>query len=287
MADEDSHWVRGLNWIWTNWDQIQTRLGKLYSWIRGRKTDGPVNTPGILVIGPGRTGKTTLARLLTGENDHPLSAEPWVYRENLTKEKFRLSDDPATEFEVFPGQDAHRPQEWKDLRKELVSGKYRGVILTMAFGYHSFSGIGYKEHKLYKGDKPNFLSDLLVANRAEEIRLIEHLRPALESISGKLWVLVVVAKQDLWWPERTVVRSHHEDAAGPIAAIFDAIRAANPAVDMRTQTAYTSLVIANFRTTVDEILKKTAEGYDQREQVTSQRRLLEILDDLRTWEGGP
>ena len=45
-----------------------------------------------------------------------------------------------------------------------------------------------------------------------------------------------------------------------------------------------SLVIANFRDGEGTLLQPNAEGYDQQLQVDGLRRLLEVIDGLRTWE---
>jgi hypothetical protein len=288
MYGEDSFWTRTLNWVWTNWDDIERRLGRLRRWLRCERPEAPADSsppPPILVIGPGGTGKTTLGRFLSGQMVMPLLSAPWEYQESLTRETFPLADDPKIELEVFPGQPRNRAVVWGDLRSELASGKYRGIVLTVAFGHHSFSTISYKHHELYRGNKDQFLADFLEASRAEEIRVLDYLRPALESLSGKLWVLVLVTKQDLWWSSRDEVRAFYADANGPWRTRFAAIEEANQSLKLRILTEYTSLVISNFVTDEGETLKKNVEGYDQQLQVDSQRRLLEALDGLRDWEG--
>ena len=48
--------------------------------------------------------------------------------------------------------------------------------------------------------------------------------------------------------------------------------------------AFASLVIGNWTTGGGERLKKNTEGYDHEMQVTSVRRLFDLLDGLRQWE---
>jgi hypothetical protein len=283
MNGDDPFWMRALNWVWTNWETVEQRLKRLYHWFRGVRSDSPVG-PGILVIGPGGTGKTTLGRFLAGEMVLPLLSEPWEYRESIARETFALADDSNVELEIFPGQQRHRPAIWESVRSEIAGGNYRGIILTSAYGYHSFWQISYKQHVLFQGSKERFLVDFLAAGRKEELRVFEYLRPALESISGRLWILVVVTKEDLWWPDRANVRNHYEGTDGPWQAILDAVRVANKNLELRTIVAYLSLVINNLTTAEGETLIKNAEGYDQRLQVNSQRHLLEVLDGLREWE---
>ena len=65
MPDE-AGW-RIANWAWERREEILRFLGRLRAWW---KNEGePESAPGILVLGPGGTGKTTLARLLAGDAD--------------------------------------------------------------------------------------------------------------------------------------------------------------------------------------------------------------------------
>jgi Flp pilus assembly CpaF family ATPase len=51
-------------WTWENRESILAYLGRIFKWFRGSK-----KSAGILVVGAGGTGKTTLAQLLSGTND--------------------------------------------------------------------------------------------------------------------------------------------------------------------------------------------------------------------------
>ena len=73
--------------------------------------------------------------------------------------------------------------------------------------------IGYRDHPLYQGNKDKFLTDYLADKLADEARILDYLTPAIESAPGKVWLLIVVSKQDLWWPCRGEVKSHYTTGA--------------------------------------------------------------------------
>jgi hypothetical protein len=118
-------------WTWENRESILSQLGKIFKWFRGSK-----KAPGILVMGAGGTGKTTLAQLLSG-NQPGLLGVPRDYEESIAIERLMLKDDKNVEIVIPPGQQHRRDATWADLESELVDGKYRGLILVSAYGYHS------------------------------------------------------------------------------------------------------------------------------------------------------
>ncbi len=96
-------------------------------------------SPGILIIGPGGTGKTTLAKLLSGQMGGWVFGDAWKYAESYTEEHYTLVDDPGVEIVVPPGQDSRR-KSWADVRADITAGRYSGVIVVAAFGRHTLSG---------------------------------------------------------------------------------------------------------------------------------------------------
>jgi hypothetical protein len=203
------------------------------------------------------------------------------YDESIGIERYTLADAPNVEIVVPPGQKHRREATWSDLHSDIAAGKYRGVILVSAYGYHSLGDISFKDHKLFKGNTNSFLKALWKSNRQDEVAILRQLRPHLKVNPGKLWFVSLIAKQDLWWPNRSEVEQYYRK--GDYGKEIRGIVNSKPS-DIRHEFALVSLVIGNLITKRDELLKANAEGYDYRLQIQSLRRLFETVDALKNWE---
>src|SRR6266498_251201 len=114
-----------VKWGWEHRAGVKPVLAKFQRWWRKSK---------ILIIGPGGTGKSTLARMLSGEFDWLLDS-PWRYDENVSVTRFKLKADPAAEIVVMPGQERHRRSTWAGIGQDLAKGAYHGVLLVSSYGY--------------------------------------------------------------------------------------------------------------------------------------------------------
>ncbi len=156
------------------------------------------------------------------------------------------------------------------------------MILVVAYGHLSFM-LNYKHHKLYDGDKDAFLERYCAEQRREEIEILRQLAPHMIASRGKLWMITLVTKQDLWWPERKEVIEHYGNG-GEYGAEIAKILAKRGGQTFRHELVPASLVISNFATGAGESLKPNAAGYDQPLQVQSLRGVFEAIDALRKWE---
>jgi hypothetical protein len=177
---------------------------------RGRKADSSNEKPqrGILIIGSNGTGKTTLAHFLSGRLNW-FDQGAGSYQESLGLEEFLLSDDSGIEMIVAPGQAFRRPSTWPELKAQVATGAFRGVVVVNAYGYHNFSTRSYKSHELYKGSKPEFWDVYRANRREEELRVLRELVLHLSVCPQKLWLMSVVAKQDLWDKQQRAVEEHY------------------------------------------------------------------------------
>lgn len=279
MAGDPVLWSQVVGWLWERRDDILGMLKKLKDWFGSSKAaDG--SDRGILILGAGGVGKTTLARILSGKFDWLLD-EPWHYGESFGIERFALKDDPKVQVVVPPGQTARRESTWSDLFANLSTGKYRGVLLVSAYGYHSIRPESYKDHELYQGKKGDFLTAFLEQHRKDELGIVSQLAPHLAASGGKVWLLSLLSKQDLWADDRPEVEKWLQ---GEYAARITAIAQQKGAANFRHEQVAASLVIGNYVTKQGEVLQKNLAGYDHRRAVESLRRLLEVIDALRQWE---
>ncbi len=267
---------RFFSWIWKNWDSIRERFGAVGKWL-GSSENGQ-----ILVLGAGGVGKSTLGHLLAGT----AGAAVGEYAESHRIEEFRLTDDESVSLIVLPGQRHRRDSTWRDLEKEIEDGNVRGVILVNSWGYHALGAISYKEHVLWEANpaKREFLAKFLEHCRQDEIEILRRVGENIKKSPGKVWLLSLVTKEDLWWNKRSEVLDHYQAETGGYGSAVAEIQSAKGNRDFRAEFQSTSLVISCFRTGLDEELAKNLAGYGQPEQSASFQRLFRCLEGLIEWE---
>jgi nucleoside phosphorylase len=250
----------------------------------------PVPAPGIVILGPGGVGKTTLGTFLSGKEDRSPFASPSVYNESVSVERYALKreEGPEAMSLVPPGQEHRRTTNWEGLYSGLREGHFHGIIFLVAYGYHSLGQIRWKEHILAKTLKRKsqkvFLSAYLERQREEELNVLKELSPHIRACKTKLWLITLVGKEDLWYRDRPKVLEHYQ--AGGYRTLIREVEQANGNEMFKHEFVLASLVINNFTSSVGETLAPNQTGYDRGLQVNSLRRLVEVFDSLRRWERG-
>ena len=275
-----------LSWGLENYNKLSRGFSGLQGWFKGNpgnhNDSGDLKESkerGILMIGPGGTGKTTLAELLSGITD--LSAgDATKYNESIDVDRYTLKDAPRVELLVTPGQRHRRPALWPDLLSNVASGAYRGIVVFGSYGYHSLNS-SYKNHELYRENtsKSKFLASYLQEAKEDEIEIVRKLIPLLDVAPNPPWLLHVITKQDIWWKQRLEAKRFYKN--GTFGKILDELSERKPKI--RFEQAFVSLTISNFRSGANELLKENAAGYDQRMQIDSILQLIEAFARIKHW----
>ena len=269
---------RALDWAWDNKEWITAKLAELKRWLYSQSED---QTPArrLLIIGAGGVGKTTAAKYLAGEFD-ALCEWPGEYQESIGVETFSLRDDSSVELVVPPGQRHRRDSTWSEIQTAVGAGEYHGIILVNSYGFHSLGQIGYKHHRLYKGDVFDFMEAFVQENQKEELAVVKRLASHLQSSTRKYWLVSLVTKQDLWWDRNAEVEEYYRN--GAYSRQFRGIIEQIGKQFFRHEIVLCSQPIGNFKTGMGEVLAKTVAGYDHQMQMDSLRRFWATLDALKT-----
>ena len=194
-------------WIWENREWVTRNLQELWNWFSNRGGGEPKDP--LLIIGPGGVGKSTAGLFLSGQYNSLLSI-PGEYQESIDTETYALEDDNRIEIVVPPGQRHRRDATWSDVQSTIGAGGYRGVIMANSYGYHSLGQISYKHHRLYpEVGEEGFLPAFLAACREDELDVLRRLSPHFCANRRRCWLLTLVTKQDLWWPEHARAEEYY------------------------------------------------------------------------------
>jgi energy-coupling factor transporter ATP-binding protein EcfA2 len=276
----EGFWWTAAGWAWDNWETIQKRLAPIFRLFRKAKPTDPPER-GILIIGPGGAGKTTLARLLSGSYNW-LTDEPGKYDQSFQLEEYSLEDDPGVNLLVMPGQTLERNLLWDGIGKRVAAGEFRGIIIVASYGHNTLREGSYKHHPLGLGTKDEFLTRYLEQQRVEEVRVLNQLVPYVRMTNQKLWLLTVVTKEDLWYSDTQAVNAYY--AEGAFGTALKNLVTDKGQQLFRHEASTASLVISNWTTSTNESLVKNTAGYDHAKCVGSIRRLMECLESLIGWE---
>lgn len=159
----------------------------------------------ILVLGASGAGKTQLC-----DSIFDPSAAPRATSDRTTEVLKRKGKAARKSFLLFdtPGEKKeHQPKRSAALRK-AIQGRLDGIINVTCFGYHERNEADKQWAVPEKGPRVA-TAKFLAACRADELSMLDEWIPLVDRDACP-WVLTVVTKADLWWPDRMNVMSYYE-----------------------------------------------------------------------------
>jgi len=226
----------------------------------------------VAIFGAGGVGKTTLAQYLSGQLS--VGRVMGTYNESIGVEHFPLQGDLVCTLIVPPGQTHRRDTTWDELYRDLSKGRSCGIINVVSYGLHAFMEPSYKDVPIYTPTmtEHEFLLAYTENRRNEELAIMERLVPHIKAASGKIWMITLVTKQDIWWPNRTSIRDYY--TGGTYDGYIRDIAATRGQQNFAHEYLSASLTISNVATQAGELLWPTASGYDDNIRMANLNRLL-------------
>lgn len=165
-------------------------------WLRRKKR--------VLVLGASGAGKTQFVHSLIDPLSPALNP---TFRRTVAVEKraLVLDNHPFLLIDT-PGQRLDEAKRKRAVTAALADG-IEGIVNVVAFGYHE-AAEAKAELAVPEDGKRIARADYLATRRGVELELLSEWVPFFGAESVK-WVLTVVSKADLWWPEADKAVSHY------------------------------------------------------------------------------
>lgn len=258
------------------WKQASWLKRKL-RWVVNRIIKGELK---IVIFGAGGTGKSTLKDFLLHDQKSS-SKYASEYKESTAPERDRIDikgDQPCWII-ALPGQGRRVKAHWPEFLREISTGKIWLIINVVAYGYHSFGSISYKDTEIYKQHSNISVTEFVELWRKdrliEELNLMKELVPHINCANGVARMITLVTKQDLWWKQRQDVANYYMN--GDYDRFIENIKTQRGQQHFIHEYLSASLAANNFRSGTHEDLAYTTAGY---EQIIQQAHLVELANTI-------
>lgn len=233
---------------------------------------------GVFIFGPQGTGKTTVLGILAGTRS--INDLPSEYVASPKTEAARYQGHLFFKAYAGPGQPGLSDVHWPDLYRKI--GRYDRVlcIYCASYGHHAIFEEDFdilRQSSMNKSDGA-VVTEYLEGRRHAESDLFTQFSQELCGVSGKIGLMLLVTKQDLWWHERHLVESHYK--RGAYASGFRRLGEAKKAVGFVSARQSASLSLQNLVTSDRKVLVPTTSGYDQLLQRVNYGALVKKLEEI-------
>jgi GTPase SAR1 family protein len=244
------------------------KIREIGEWLWKRVTKGQVR---VVVFGSSGAGKSTLGATLAGQEVTP------DYKDSSHLETYKLEGGVPCSILVPPGQRSLRVSTWSDLMRDVSTGQSSTVLHVVSWGLNQIGNQKYTELPDHvDGMTLDATSDAYFAKqRLQEMETLESFAGQVALAPGRLSLITVVTKQDLWWENRQDVRAFYEQ--GRYAETIAGIRNRVGEQHFTHKIWSASLLRRNIVDVDGKVLRATAAGYDDTIQLRDHYKLLDLI----------
>lgn len=264
-----SKFVESVREFLDKWKRRAEAMGKLVE--KGRKLL-PRNE--IVIIGCGGVGKTTLSRYLAGDFQS-VKDVPGDYLESVGMEEVTVEGLFGVTALVPPGQFSRQENFWPQLANAIEHRKHiRGVIYVGAYGFHN---PGTDSLAITKESFEKLVHEKLTLEKQTREILIEW----CSKRKHPLWVLEVVAKQDLWYGQSPPSAPPYEPDLKTAILAKEGELTGEMIFHQRVDVAFK---ISPIRAADGSILHPSSPEYESSKQSESLQNLDKAIAAIKSWK---